>query len=720
MSYNASSLFKENENCWQTSQADHATPLIDGANYYRALHKAICNAKRSIFIVGWDIDSRIRLLRGDEEKNASAPSVISELLKWKAEQNENIKIYLLRWDSSLAFFSQREMWAKEVWDNKTPDNVKTTLDSTIPMGGSQHQKIVVIDDEIAFSGGMDVSTNRWDTREHLIEQPERVGPDGPHGPLHDVQVLTSGPIVESFAQLVRWRWDRINEQKAIPFSPVKNTGSEVPPSWPDNFPPTMVDLPCAVARTIPFMDGVEPAQEVRRMLLDLIAQAQRFIFIENQFTTRQEIAEALNARLKACPELQVIIVSSYEPKGKFESEAYWASRIDFKRILENGVEDNRVKVTYSTLTNEVGESIQKRVHSKVMSIDDRYLVIGSSNISNRSMSLDTEVDLVFAGDTNQNQQDIIRVRHDLLAEHTGRTIEQVEQIFKSPDPLNNLVTDQAPHGYQLAEVSDDQFTNKAWQPVFSSLSDPEKPLIAPIQMSNGKVVGVGNPKQKTIVFMLIALLVLVLGGLIFWAGHSIPWLTADNLEQFLQDTRGTMWVIPTICVIYIIAGLVFFPVTVLSLAVAAVYGPIWGPVYGMLGALLSSATLFGLGHIMGIKGLRKMGGAKVQAVDDKFKDSGVVGVAVIRLIPIAPFSLVNLVAGISSIGLVQFLAGTFLGMFPPMIAKGLVGDSLGKIFTNPSPETIGYLVAGIAFWALMIYVCQKLARMYQLKKADAS
>ncbi|AEE24662.1 SNARE associated Golgi protein-like protein [Glaciecola sp. 4H-3-7+YE-5] len=720
MTNNASALFKENENCWKTSQATHATPLIDGENYYRALHSAICKAKHSIFIVGWDIDSRIRLLRGEEEKNASAPSVISELLKWKAEQHQDIKIYLLRWDSSLAFFSQREMWAKEVWDNKTPDNVETALDSTIPMGGSQHQKIVVIDDEIAFSGGMDVSTNRWDTREHLVEQPERVGPDGPHGPLHDVQILTSGPIVMSFAHLVRWRWNRISEKKAIDYSPIQDQSNALPASWPDDFPPTMNNLPCAVARTIPFMDGVEPVQEVRRMLLDLIAQAQHFIFIENQFTTRQEIAEALNKRLKACPDLQVIVVSSYEPKGKFESEAYWASRIDFKRILENGIESERVKITYSTVTNEQGKSTQKRVHSKVMSIDDRYLVIGSSNISNRSMSLDTEVDLVFAGDCEQNKKDITRVRHDLLAEHTGRSIEQVEEIFANDDPLNRLLSDQAEYGYQLAEVSDEQFTNKAWQPVFSSLSDPEKPLIAPIQMSSGKVVGVGNPKQKTIVFMLVALLVLVLGGLVYWASHSIPWLTAENLEQFLEDTKGTMWVIPTICIIYVIAGLVFFPVTVLSLAVAAVYGPIWGPIYGMLGALISSATLFGLGHIMGERGLRKMGGAKIQAVDDKFKDSGIVGVAVIRLIPIAPFSLVNLVAGISSIGLIQFLAGTFLGMFPPMIAKGLVGDSLSKIFTNPSPETIGYLALGIGFWALMIFVCQKLARMYQLKKAQAS
>ena len=98
------SIFKQGENCWATSQASFATPLIDCGNYYKALHSAILKAKHSIFIVGWDIDSRIRLLRGEDEANSEAPSVVSDLLAWKAEQNPDMKIYLLRWDSSLAFF----------------------------------------------------------------------------------------------------------------------------------------------------------------------------------------------------------------------------------------------------------------------------------------------------------------------------------------------------------------------------------------------------------------------------------------------------------------------------------------------------------------------------------------------------------------------------------------------------------------------------------------
>ena len=79
-----------------------------------------------------------------------------------------------------------------------------------------------------------------------------------------------------------------------------------------------------------------------------------------------------------------------------------------------------------------------------------------------------------------------------------------------------------------------------------------------------------------------------------------------------------------------------------------------------------------------------------------------------------------MVAGISSIGIIQFLVGTFLGMFPPMIAKGLVGDSIAQIWQNPSVETISYLVAGIALWGLMIWGSQKFARYYQQRKQAAS
>ncbi len=681
------------------------------------------SASASIFQQGencWvNIDSRIRLIRGEDEANSEAPSVISELLAWKAEQNPELKIYLLRWDSSLAFFAQREMWAKEVWDENTPDNVETVLDDTIPMGGSQHQKIVIIDDEVVYSGGMDVSTNRWDTRDHPVESEERDGPDGEYGPLHDVQAVYSGPVVKEFAELVRWRWLRVAESNPINFREDAKIKLEdgIPDAWPDDYEPWFENVDCALARTIPFMDEVEPVQEVRNMLLDLINQAERVIYIENQFTSRQEIAEALNKRLKTCPDLNVIVVSSYEPKGRFECEAFWASRIEFKKILFKDIDPDRVIMTYSSITDEQGRSAYKRIHSKVMTIDEKYLVIGSSNLSNRSMTLDTEIDTVYYGNDEHNSAQIARVRDDLLAEHSGRDVESTAVLLKKDNPARALMTGQLAHGYVLTQVNDEIFTDPSSDNLFRSLSDPEEPLIAMPTM-DGSSMPVRNPRRRTIMVGLGVLIIAILGGLMFWASQAIPWLSADSINAFLEESRGTYFALPTVLLVYLVGGILFFPVTVLSIAVAAVFGPIWGPIYGILGALLSSATMFGVGKLLGNAGLKKIGGPKVDAVDQKLKSSGIVGVAAIRMLPIAPFSLVNLVAGISSIGLFQFLMGTFLGMFPPMIAKGLVGDSITQIFRNPSPETISYLAGGIILWGLMIWGSQKFARWYQERKQN--
>jgi uncharacterized membrane protein YdjX (TVP38/TMEM64 family) len=530
-------------------------------------------------------------------------------------------------------------------------------------------------------------------------------------------MVSSGPVVADFAQLVRWRWQRVAEETPINIREDAriDENAPLPEAWPEDYPPLFENVECALARTIPFMDEVEPAQEVRHMLLDLIGEAESVIYIENQFTTRQEIAEALNKQLKLKPNLSVIIVSSYEPKGKFECEAFWASRIEFKAILEKGIDSERVKLTYSSIEDMQGRKAYKRIHSKVMTIDNKYLVIGSSNLSNRSMTLDTEIDTVLFGNSKDNQACIEQVRNDLLAEHTGRDIDAMPEIFNSQYPVEALMQGQIAHGYVLTEVRDEVFTEHSVKNVFRSLSDPEEPLIS-VPTFDGDALPARNPKRRSIMILIGVAIIAVLGGLMFWASQSIPWLSSDSINAFLEKSRGTYFALPTVLLVYVVGGVLFFPVTVLSLAVAAIFGPIWGPIYGIMGALMSSAIMFGVGKLSGNAGLRKIGGPKVAAVDQKLKRSGVVGVAAIRMLPIAPFSLVNLVAGISSIGIFQFLVGTFLGMFPPMIAKGLVGDSIAQIWQSPSIETISYLVGGIILWGLMIWGSQKFARYYQARK----
>lgn len=710
-------MFKPGRNCWRSNTAEYATPLVDGENFYLAVHQAISKAKHSIFIIGWDIDSRIPLLQGEEERKSPWPSVISELLASKARDNPRLNVYLLRWDSSLAFFSKRELLLKQVWDQKTPSNVHTWLDSSIRMGGCQHQKVILVDDEIAFSGGMDIAVQRWDTREHPVVDVTREDDSGLYGPIHDVQALVAGPVVADFAELVRWRWNRVADVEAVATRTLERGQLNSPPAvWPESFPSVFRKIPCAIARTIPFMDDVSPVQEVRQMFLDLISRATDIIYLENQFASRQEIAEALNRRLKECRQLRVLIISTYRPKSTVECEAYWASRIDFKSILEEGVDKSRVQMLYSSAHDEEGNFEYKRIHSKVTVVDDKYLGIGSANLSNRSMALDTECDLVFAADNEVQRRQVMALRNDLIGEHCGRTADQVKRILAGKRGLEKLLKPVGKYTYRLKEVEDELFTDKSLQLVLQPFSDPEEPMVPPVPMLNGKKLFLSNPSRRTIMIVSVLCVTLFTLALAYLASQYIPGFSTEGVRAFLEESRGTWWGLPAVCLIYVIAGITFFPVTVLSLAVAAIFGPLWGPLYGICGALLSAALLFGVGHVLGSRGLRKIGGTKVRLIDEKFRRSGIIGVAAVRLLPIAPYSLVNLVAGISSISLLQFMGGTFLGMFPTMVAKGLVGDSLAQILIEPTPLSVTYLIGGIALWITVAVVSQKLVNRYQRQR----
>ncbi len=675
-------------------------PLIDCANFYRALHKAICQAQRSIFIVGWELDSTVRLLRGEDEKATEIPSIASELLAWKAAKNPQLKIYLLRWDSSLAFIDDRELMAERNWAANTPENVHICLDNVVPVGGSQHQKIILIDDELAFSGGMDLARQRWDEREHRFYEPERTDLAGPYGPYHDVQVMMDGPIVTHLAELVRWRWSRAAGYPALPVQNQTKINLDVVPTWPKNWPVLFKDIECAIARTLPRMEDHPAVQEVYHMYLDLISQAENFIYIENQFATHTGIAQALNKQLKLKTKLQVLLISSYNPQGLFENKGLWTGRIDFKNCLYEGVESDRVKMVYTKIQNSGGELACKRIHSKILVVDDKYFVVGSANIANRSMSLDSECDIAFIGDSIEKKQQIVLARNDLIAEHTGRSLEEVEKVFSMDKPIVNLLKPIRFMKYHLQEIDDSQFTDKSFQ-FLQKFADPPEPLISlSPHLTNAPL---RNPKKN---LFLVGALLFVFGLFIsaFLLNQRHRWLSAENIQLFLNTSRQSQWAFPIVCLSYILGGFVLFPVTILSLLTAAAFGPFWGPLYAMGGALSSGAVMFGIGHLAGFKLLRRVLGERIRKLDYCMKEAGIWGIALIRFLPLAPYSLVNLAAGMSSVRFIDFLIGSFLGFLPASVVKGFLGDALVQSVIKPNPQTKNYLILGVLGWlALVIF-----------------
>src|SRR5690606_35912464 len=128
-------------------------------------------------------------------------------------------------------------------DWATPRQISVCLDDVLPIGTCHHQKVVVIDDAVAFSGGLDLAVRRWDTPEHKLADPRRRGPGGEgYRPFHDVQAMVDGEAAAALGALVRERWQRAACEVPEPAAPSHDV-------WPDSCDPQFRDCRIGIART---------------------------------------------------------------------------------------------------------------------------------------------------------------------------------------------------------------------------------------------------------------------------------------------------------------------------------------------------------------------------------------------------------------------------------------------------------------------------------------
>ena len=171
--------------------ADRASFIIDGEAYFRALYEIIRKAQHSVFIIGWDLHSDLRLIREDTE--GDNPSSLGELLDRLVAEKDKLHVYLLCWDFAMIYSLEREFFPHYKFKWRTHKRIHFCLDGSHPVGASQHQKIVVVDDAVAFSGGLDLSKWRWDAPARRPDDDRRIDPDGkPYPPFHDIQMAVDG------------------------------------------------------------------------------------------------------------------------------------------------------------------------------------------------------------------------------------------------------------------------------------------------------------------------------------------------------------------------------------------------------------------------------------------------------------------------------------------------------------------------------------------------
>lgn len=487
-------VLEPNLNCCPVAKANRFALLVDGSNYYAALAEAISQARHTVALVGWDLDSRAQLGPGGGSDNLMPP--LREFFPAVAEANPDLNIYILTWDFPLLLANVRDpdlVWGKDPF--KHP-RVHLKFDSTHPTGASHHQKIVVIDDCLAFAGGMDLAGGRWDTPEHRADDLRRPGEDGPYPPYHDVMAMVDGDAARALSSIVRDRWHRA-------------TGASIPDPvgtrecWPAAVTPDFLDVSVGISRTDVDADANRGCREIEQLHLDLLDAARESIYIENQYLTSATIVDALCRRLEAADGPEVVMVLPLKNSGWLEEHTIEVLR--FRRIRQLRCADrfDRLRLCYPIVPG-LGET-SVGVHSKVLVADDRLFRVGSSNLTNRSMRLDTECDLTIEAASPEEQRGITALRNRLLAEHLGMSAEAVDSFLAKDASLVRLVDSRSASPRSLRELPvEDRLSELI---VEEEIVDPSQPITPGLVIEALATTAADHPFKRLLPFALFCVAV---------------------------------------------------------------------------------------------------------------------------------------------------------------------------------------------------------------------
>ncbi|WP_081866218.1 phospholipase D-like domain-containing protein [Blastococcus sp. URHD0036] len=412
-------LLVPDETCWRIERADRYAVFVDAADYFATLKQALLGARRRVLLIGWDFDPRIRM--DPRAGGRSRDDRLGRVLEEAVRANPELHIGVLMWDLGMAYGLGRGLAPIVLLGRRTPDRLTFTVDTHHPVGGAHHQKIVVIDDCLAFAGGIDVTADRWDTPEHPDSSRQRARPRSHRdmGPWHDVTSLVSGPAARAIGDLARERWESGKGEHLEPVSGVE-------PCWPEGVEPLLTDVEVAVSRTRPEHGGTSLVHEIEKLWLAVVAGARHTLYIETQYFANRRVAEAIATRLGEPDGPEVVVLNPHEAWGWLEEKAMGSARAALLELVQEADRHGRFRMYVPVTASR--QPIY--VHAKVTVVDDRLLRVGSSNLNNRSMGLDTECDVSIEVHEDSPDRDavaaaVLGMRDRLLDEHLDVAPEEV-------------------------------------------------------------------------------------------------------------------------------------------------------------------------------------------------------------------------------------------------------------------------------------------------------
>jgi phosphatidylserine/phosphatidylglycerophosphate/cardiolipin synthase-like enzyme len=364
--------------------------LIDGAEALPLIASELTAARSHIHMTGWFLSPDFDLVRGEQ------PVVLRHLL---AELAERVDVRILVWAGApLPLFRPSRREVRDMRERLTNGTrIQCELDAKERPMHCHHEKTIVIDDRVAFVGGIDLtwqSGDRFDSAQHPARS--AIG-------WHDATARIEGPAVADVAEHFRMRWHEVRGEQLAPVSRPDPAGN--------------VDL--QIVRTVPehVYDAVPRGDfSILESYVAALRSAERFIYVENQFLWSPEVARVLRDKLAnpPSPGFRMLFVLPANPKsGNDDTRGVLAELID-----ADGDDGRMLACALYARSGPRADPIY--VHAKVAIIDDRWLTLGSANLNEHSLFNDTEMNIVA-----HDAELAVRTRQRLWAEHLELPADQI-------------------------------------------------------------------------------------------------------------------------------------------------------------------------------------------------------------------------------------------------------------------------------------------------------
>lgn len=365
--------------------------LIDGAQALPRIAETLRGARSHVHLTGWYFSPDFALERD------GCPAVLRNLL---AELAERIDVRVLVWAGApLPLFRPSRSRVRKMRRQLTEHTrIRCALDAKERPLHCHHEKTIVVDDEVAFVGGIDLTSeagDRYDSSSH----PARADVGW-----HDACALIEGPAVEDVANHFRFRWQQVTGEKLRPPRPQPaNDGAGVA---------------LQVVRTLPekiYADSPRGEFTILESYGRALRSARRLIYLENQFLWSPEIARVLVEKLRhpPQPDFRVLLVLPAKPNTGDDD-----TRGVLGELIEADEHDRLLACTLYARSGNLADPIY--VHAKIGIVDDEWLTIGSANLNEHSLFNDTEMNIV-----THDHRLARETRLRLWSEHLERQIAEI-------------------------------------------------------------------------------------------------------------------------------------------------------------------------------------------------------------------------------------------------------------------------------------------------------